>query len=50
MIAPDLRRHVHLDVQRAETVEEAEEQFTDDFARLMSRHDDAVNDVVISGE
>lgn len=32
------------------TVEEAEEQFTDDAHRLMSRHTDALNNFIITGE
>lgn len=34
----------------AETVEEAEEQFTHEANRLISRHCDAINEVVITGE
>ena len=34
----------------AQTVEEAENQFTDDADRLMSRRDDAVNTINITGE
>jgi len=34
----------------AKTVEEAEEQFTDEFARLSSRYPDALNNFIITGE
>lgn len=34
----------------AKTVDGAEMQFTDDSDRLMSRHDDVVNHVIITGE
>lgn len=35
---------------QAKTVEEAEDQFTDDAHLLMSRHDDALNTFIITGE
>jgi hypothetical protein len=34
----------------AKTVEEAEKEFTDEFDRLFSRHDDADNSVIVMGE
>ena len=34
----------------SKTVSDAEEQFTDDFGRLMSRHADAINHIVVTGE
>lgn len=32
------------------TISEAEEQFTDEFERLSSRRDDAINHVIVTGE
>lgn len=34
----------------ASTIEEAEKEFTDDADQLMSRHSNAVNEIIITGE
>ena len=35
---------------KAKTIEEAEEEFTDEYSRLLSREDTSINNIIITGE